>query len=66
MQTIGHLKLNGEIIKVLLRPNFAGHYVALKIRKSGSDGQYLSDESIYLQECPEKVSELKSGKVIKC
>ena len=41
-------------------------YVSLKLRNSGEDGHFLTDESIYLGQELKQVELLKSGKVIKC
>ena len=65
MQTIGHVIVNGETVKVLVRPNFSGGYVSLRIRTSGRDGRKLSDESLYLQGEPDVFKELKAGHVVK-
>ena len=74
MQQLAHLKIDGKTIKVLARTvvlnkrgaKYDGFYVALKLRKSGDLGNELSDESLYLKDEPEKLSQLLEGKVVKC
>ncbi len=68
MQTVGHVfdLTSNEKILVLVRQGSAGRY--LKRRKSGKDGQNLTDEEIFLNE-PEQKSrfkKLKSGEVVYC
>jgi hypothetical protein len=53
----------GEKIKVLYRSMKYG--VCCKIRMIGRDGHELSDEALFLSENPERLRELKEGKVIK-
>ena len=64
MQFLGHVIVNKQKTKVLVRTKKT--YVSLKLRESGVDGTFLSDESIYLTQEPEQERLLKSGKVIKC
>ena len=59
MQYIGYLLINNEKIKVLVRE--AKTYRSLKIRKSGEDGNRLSDESDHLVDHPFLIRELKNG-----
>lgn len=67
MQTIAHLEIDGQKIKVLVRlSSWKVTYVTLKLRKSGEDGNLLSDESEYLKVDREKLAELLAGKVIRC
>lgn len=65
MQDTAHLKINGQTILVLRRVNIAACDVSLKIRKSGKDGMFLEDESIYLENEPEVLKELQDGKVVR-
>lgn len=66
MQDLAHLIVNGREILVLRRPRKYG--VALKLRKSGSKGQYLEDESAYLsidnEQCKQTLARLLRGEVI--
>lgn len=70
MQQLAHIKVNGEIIKVLARlvkmRKSDGFYVALKLRTSGELGKEMTDEAEYLKTRPDKLQELLSGKVIRC
>jgi hypothetical protein len=65
MQDTAHLIVNSQKILVLRRANFAACDVSLKIRKSGKDGMFLQDESIYLEGEPDVLKELQDGKVIR-
>jgi len=65
MQDVAHVIVSGEKILVLRRPNFHTGLVSLKLRKSGSDGIYLQDESLYLEGDGDVLSMLKNGQVIK-
>lgn len=65
MQTIGHVRSHGQVIKVLVRPHLAGKYVALKLRRSGANGPRLTDEEAYLTAHPEQLRALLAGQVIK-
>lgn len=62
MQGIGHFIVNDKKIFVLARYAKYGRY--FKIRKSGKDGIFFRDESIYLNECPDTLKILISGKVV--
>lgn len=62
MQLHGYVIVKGEKIKVLVRSSSSYH--ALKIRQSGSDGQFLKVESVFLSENSQALSALKSGKTI--
>ncbi len=64
MQFSGHIIVKKEKILVLARTTKT--YVSLKLRNSGGDGHFLTDESIYLSQEPKQVELLKSGEVIKC
>ncbi len=66
MQTIGHIQVLGEQIKVLVRPNIKGGYVSLKKRKTGKLGTFLVEESLFLMDEPEEVERLLEGKVVYC
>ena len=71
MQTTGYLLVNGEKIKVLMRiKKIPGdkfcHYVLFKLRKTGKDGCFFSDESDYLADEPKKVKRLKDGETVMC
>ncbi|MDJ0570311.1 MAG: hypothetical protein QNJ53_14890 [Pleurocapsa sp. MO_192.B19] len=62
MQFSGHVIVNGEKIKVLARVSSTNH--SLRIRQSGSDGQFLEDEAVWLSEDTQALSALKSGQTI--
>ncbi len=69
MQGTGYILVGNKKILVLLRevgnPK-RGFYRSLKLRKTGKDGIFLEDESIFLNERLDLVQELLDGKVIKC
>jgi hypothetical protein len=65
MQLIGHVKINNEIILLLIRPNPNRCYVVLKARHSGAKGIHLDDEAIYLRENPDILQRLRAGETIK-
>lgn len=62
MQFTAHVIVNNEKVKVLARP--AKHHICLKLRTSGTDGQFLEDESIFLSEESEHFQSLKAGETI--
>lgn len=62
MQYTGYLLINNKKIKVLVREGKT--YRSLKIRQSGVDGNFLSDESDYLASYPSLIRELKNGSQI--
>ena len=62
MQTIGYLKIRGEKILVLVRQKRYSRL--LYLRKSGSDGTYLEDESAFLESHPKKMWQLRRGQVV--
>jgi hypothetical protein len=64
MQFSGHVLISNQ--KILVKERTNKTYVSLKLRNSGSDGHFLTDESLYLSQEPEQVERLKSGGVIKC
>lgn len=64
MQFLGHVIINKQKIKVLVRTTKT--YVSLKLRNSGNDEHFLADESTYLGQEPKQFELLKSGEVIKC
>jgi hypothetical protein len=66
-QTTAHLKVDDQVIKVLVRPCFKkdGGYVALKLRKGGQDGVFLEGESHYLAQNPDTFADLLNGEVVK-
>lgn len=71
MQTTGYLLINGEKFKVLMRTKKVlgdkfCHYSLFKLRTSGKDGNFFTDESIHLADNPELVERLKNGEVITC
>lgn len=67
MQTIAHLEIDSQKIKVLVRlSSWKATHVTLKLRKSGEDGNLPSDESEYLKVDREKLAELLAGKVVRC
>lgn len=63
MQYIGHVIIDGQKVRVLVRESKTCR--SLKIRKGGHDGQRLGDETFYLKESPEAAAQLKAGKVVK-
>lgn len=65
IQYTGYIKILNEKIKVLVRET--NNTRSLKIRKSGLDGNFLSDESIFLGELENKylLDKLINGCVIK-
>ena len=62
MQQLGYVVVNGETILLLVRREKYG--VALKLRASGVNGRHMEDEENGLNELPELVEQLKSGRVI--
>lgn len=64
MQFSAFLLVRGEKILVLVRATKTRHY--LKLRLSGTDGNHLIDESIYLEENDDLLQDLKIGKTICC
>jgi hypothetical protein len=64
MQTHGHVYVNGQKVLVLVRPTHCG--VAIKLRKSGSDGSHFTDEEAFLTTRPDLAQDLQAGKVIQC
>ena len=69
MQGAGHILVGNKKILVLLREagdTKRGFYRSLKLRKTGKDGVFMEDESIFLSERHDLVQELLDGKVIKC
>jgi hypothetical protein len=65
MQSTAHLVINGQTVKVLVRPTPVG--VALKLRLTGKDGTLLQAESEHLSE-PENANtllKLLAGKTIR-
>lgn len=62
MQYTGYLLVNNEKIKVLIREGKT--YRSLKVRQSGVDGNFLSDESDHLASYPSLIRELKNGSQI--
>ena len=66
MQNIGYIidKRTNEKIKVLWRYTSGSTYVSFKLRKTGTDGNHLIDEEIFLNENPDFLDRLKAGEVI--
>lgn len=64
MQFLGHIKVDGQVILVLVRGHPKRGYNSLKIRKSGKPGWFLHDESIGLSLQRNKLKALLSGEVI--
>ena len=64
MQFTGYLKIKNKKILVLVRQRRYGR--CLKIRKSGRDGVFLSDESDFLADRPDLLTRLKDGETICC
>lgn len=62
MQTTGYIKIDKEKILLLVRSWKYG--VALKIRKSGTDGQHLVDEEYYFDSDRDALNNLMVGKVV--
>jgi hypothetical protein len=67
MQTIGHVIVNNETIKVLVRTNFkkGGGYISIKKRTSGNLGVFLEGESRFLSDDLDLLEDLRNGKVLK-
>ena len=63
MQTIAHLIVNKKKILVLVRIGKLN--VALKLRLWGADGNFLEDESAFLESRPDVLGVLLAGKVVK-
>ena len=61
-QTIGHIEVDGKKTLVLLRTKRFSRQ--LKLRKSGQDGIWLSDEEIHLRANPAIFHRLLAGEVI--
>jgi len=68
MQDASHLLINGQKILVLRRlvQRREFHGVALKLRKSGKDGNECTDESLYLAEDPDLLQKLLNDEVVYC
>lgn len=65
MQTTGYVQINGQKVLVLVRQG--KHFRSLKIRKSGKEGSFFTDESDFLS-LPENqnlANDLINGRVIK-
>ena len=63
MQTTGYIKINGEIIKILVRQKKYSRL--LKFRTSGKLGIHFSDEEDYLSDGDgSQLTALKKGEVI--
>jgi len=61
-QYIGYLLINKEKIKVLVKEGKT--YRSLKIRETGSDGNFLQRESDLFSNYPSMIRELKMGRQI--
>lgn len=64
MQFLGHIKVDEQVILVLVRGHPKQGYNSLKMRKSGKPGRFLHDESIGLSLRRDKLKALVSGEVI--
>jgi hypothetical protein len=64
MQTTGHIIINREKIKVLVRLCSKREALLLKIRETGKDGTFFQDESDFLSDNPAVLDELKNGRTI--
>lgn len=62
MQDTAYVTVNSKNILVLRR--VAKYGFKLRLRKSGYLGEYLSDESEFLENSPSHLIELLSGKTI--
>jgi hypothetical protein len=62
MQTTGYIKIRGTKFLVLIRHCRYGR--RLKLRKSGKDGVFLKDESIFLEENLHLIEKLEKGETI--
>lgn len=63
MQTLGHIYINGEKLLLLVQQTPIGN--ALKLRKSGGDGQHFEDEQIFVEQHAQRmVKRLKLGETI--
>lgn len=67
IQSHAHLIVRGEKILVLQRTVWGKYnrYRDLKLRKSGTDGDELTDESYFLEERPDILEKLRAGEVIR-
>jgi len=63
MQFTGHLFVNGDKLKVLVRT--APTYHSLKLRKSGADGWHMQEEERFLAGNPDHLIRLLKGQVVK-
>ena len=66
MQGTAHVIVNGEKILILWRLSKKKHDWgrAVKIRKSGKDGMFLTDESNFLTERQDLVEKIKNGIIV--
>lgn len=62
MQQIAYIKVADTSVKVLAQSRKYG--VSLKLRKGQEEGRLLEDESLYLDQHPEKLLLLMQGKTI--
>jgi hypothetical protein len=62
MQTHGYLMIKDKKILILIHSKKYTH--ALKLRFTGSDGNYFEEESIFLSENKKILDNLLAGKVI--
>lgn len=70
MQTTGYIIIDNKKILVLIRDGkkldkFC-RIKLIKLRKSGEDGYFMTDESDFLNESPDLIKRLKGGDVIEC
>ena len=62
MQTRGYLIVNNQKVLILVRNKKYGR--ALKLRLTGTDGNFFEDESYFLSKNKEIFEKLLSGEVI--
>lgn len=65
LQLTGYVKPAGEVVKVLYRIDTKSGACRLRVRHSGAEGQFFEDETAFLENEPDLVSKLKSGRVIR-
>lgn len=64
VQDLGYVIVDNEIILVLFRSRPRGRTLKLRSSQSGERGQYLEDESYFLEDNPDYVEKLLNGGVI--
>lgn len=64
MQDLGYVVIEDEIFLVLFRSRPRGRTLKLRSSQEGEKGQFLEDESYFLEDNPDYVEELLNGEVI--